>query len=234
MTYLVKALTAAKAVDISGKQVLWAANQLGLVADQDIVPFQNNTAAWSVLAGPDLGNVLRAMPMSDAGAAATGVTATDAGVGEVHKTVISLNALAMTLTDVAATGQWGAAKLYDFPTGNIMVLGAVVDADITLVETWWVDNITGSMGVGTAPNTDATTIATTRQNIVAVTNIAALAAQVGPINAQSTAALVTGAAGTTDADAYLNVKIADNAAHCPDLVSNGTFASDTVWSKGKQ
>lgn len=44
--------------------------------------------------------------------------------------------------------------------------------------------------------------------------------------------LHSAAAAGTDLDLNLNIKIADNAAHCPNLVSNGTFGSDTVWTKG--
>ena len=148
-------------------------------------------------------------------------------------TTLTLAATPITLTDVAGTGQWGTVELYDFPAGSIMTLGAVTNAAITLTETWWKDDIAGTFGVGTAANTDASTIATTRQNIQTVTNIAALAAQTGPVTGQSTAVAFAGAAGGTDSKVYLNVKITDDAAHCPDLVTNGAFTGNaTSWNLG--
>lgn len=150
----------------------------------------------------------------------------------IHETTFTLTATPLTLADDAGQGQWAAVKLYDFPAGNIVTMGAVLDGDITLVETWWVDNIAGDVGVGSAATTDGTTLATTEQNVIPTTAIAALTAQAGPVAAQSTGSLHSSAAGATDIDLYLNIRIDDNAAHCPDLVSNGAFATDTVWTKG--
>lgn len=157
----------------------------------------------------------------------------------VHKSVFTLTAQPLTFTDDAGVGQWAALKLLDFPAGNIITLGASADTTLTLNEAWWVDNITGSFGVGTTANADASTIATTRQNILQVTNISALTAQVGPMTGQSTGGVTTGVAAGTDADCVLNIKIADNAAHCPDSVTNGAFTGastswtlDTGWAYG--
>ena len=153
--------------------------------------------------------------------------------GVVHKSVFTLAAQPITLTDDAGNGQWAAVSLLDFPAGNIVTLGAVINASITLNETWWVDNAAGTVGLGTTANADGTTIATTRQNIIAVTNIAALTAQTGVINAQSTGVGTTGVAGGTDAKCVLNIKITDSAAHMPDVVTNGAFTgAATGWTLG--
>ncbi len=112
------------------------------------------------------------------------------------------------------------------------MLGAVVDADITLSETWWVDTTEGDVGMGTIAPTGGDALAATEQNIIATTQVAALVAQAGPIDAQSAGVATLGGAGGTDSDAYLNVRIDDNAAHMPSVVTNGTFASDTGWTKG--
>jgi len=168
----------------------------------------------------------------DVGAAGAGVTAEEFGNALTHQSVLTLDALEITLTDDAGAGQYGTLPLYEFPAGNIMVLGAVIDAEITLNETWWVDNIPGDVGIGTAAVANGDALATTEQDILATTPIAALVAQVGPIDAQSVAALTTAAAGTDDAIAHLNVRIDDNAAHMPTVVTNGTFGADTDWTKG--
>lgn len=185
--------------------------------------------------GPDNTVVAEDQRLADTTSAGTKSGATvraDEKGAVIHETTFTLTNTPLTLADDAGVGQWATVKLYDFPAGNIVTLGAVLDADIALTETWWVDTITGSFGVGSAPNTDASTIATTRQNIIPVTNIAALVAQAGPVTGQSTGSLHSAAAAGTDLDLNLNIKIADNAAHCPNLVSNGTFGSDTVWTKG--
>ena len=104
-------------------------------------------------------------------------------------------------------------KLYDMPAGNHIFLGATIDADLTLTEAAWTDAAEGDVGLGTTAVTDGNALATTEQNIIATTAIAAMTAQVGPINAKSTAAAVIGAAGSTDSDVYLNVRIDDAAAH---------------------
>lgn len=145
----------------------------------------------------------------------------------VHRSVLTLTATPITLTDDAGVGQYGGVKLYDFPAGNIHILGAVVDADITLTGTEWLDTAAGDIGLGTTAVTNGDALATTEQNIVATTEIAALAAQVGPINAQSAASVSLPAAGGTDADLYLNVRIDDNAAH---ITSAGTITGTVTVS----
>lgn len=215
-----------------------------------VVPTSNGQNVTSVATAADYttwtlttaGASLAATNETDAGAVSNAVgvgtkvgatVAVTETTGDLVKTVLTLTATPVTLTDDAGAGQWAAVEVYDFPAGNIMTLGAVVDADITLAETWWVDASTGTVGVGTAANTDASTIATTRQNVVQVTNIAALTAQVGPIDAQSSAVGFGGAAGGTDSKLYLNIKIADDGAHCPDLVTNGAFTGNaTGWTLG--
>ncbi len=160
------------------------------------------------------------------------VSVVEQGSAILHRSVLTLTATPITLTDDPGVGQYGTIKLYDFPAGNIVTLGAVIDAELTLNETWWVDASEGDVGLGTVATADGQALATTKQNIIATTAIAAMTAQVGPIDAQSTGGLSTGAAGGTDADLILNVRIDDSALHMPNVVTNGTMASDTGWVKG--
>ena len=160
------------------------------------------------------------------------VTVVEQGNGVDHKTIFTLTATPITLTDDAGVGQYGGVKFYDMPAGNHHFIGAVVDADLTLNETWWTDAAEGDVGLGTTAVTDGNALATTEQNIIATTAIAALVAQVGAINAGSSAAATVAAAGAADTDLYLNVRIDDSAAHMPDAVTNGAFGSDTAWTKG--
>lgn len=153
--------------------------------------------------------------------------------GVVYRNVFTLDAQAITLTDDLGVGQHGSISLLNFPAGNIVTLGAVINADITLNEAWWVDTIAGDVGLGTTAVTDGNALATTEQNIITTTAIAALVAQAGPIDAQSTGVGTSGAAGGTDAVLTLNVRIDDDAAHMPNVVTNGTFTgAATGWTLG--
>lgn len=156
------------------------------------------------------------------------VSAVEYGNGAVHKTVLTLTATPITLTDEGGVGQYGGVKIYDFPAGNIVTLGASIDADLTLTETEWLDTAEGDVGLGTTAPDDGNALATTEQNIIATTAIAAMTAQVGPINAQSADQATLGAAGGTDSDLYLNVRIDDNAAH---ITGGGTITGTVtvVW-----
>src|SRR5207245_10031196 len=94
----------------------------------------------------------------------------------VHPAVLPLTARPITLTDGPGVGQYGGVKLYDFPAGNILPLGAVIDAEILLL-TPFINTATGNIGLGTVAPTTGGALTTTKQNIVAATAIAALVAK---------------------------------------------------------
>jgi len=152
--------------------------------------------------------------------------------GVVKQSVITLLDQAIELTDEAGAGQFGSVLLKTMPAGNIHFLGAVLEADIRLVGADWLDTAEGDVALGTTAVTDADALATTEENIIGTTAIAALAAQAGPIDAQADATLISGAAGGTDVEVHLNVLIDDDAAHMGDVITNGAFAADTDWTKG--
>lgn len=141
------------------------------------------------------------------------VTAAETVLGDVHKTVLTMASTPITLTDEGGVGQYGGVKLYDFPAGNIQILGAILDASITLL-TPFIDTAEGDVGIGTTAVTDGNALATTEQNIIPTTAIAALVSKVGPIDAISATASQIQLNGTATAiDAYINVRIDDDAAH---------------------
>ena len=162
-------------------------------------------------------------------ATGSGVTAVEYGNGTVHKTVITLTAASFGVLDEAEAGQYGGIKLYDLPAGNVVFLGATIDADITLVGEEWLDNAEGDVGLGTTVVTNADALATTEQNIIPTTAVAALVAQVGPINASSADTATVNAAGGTDTDIILNVRVDDNAAHIA-ATATVTGTVTIVWA----
>jgi len=157
------------------------------------------------------------------------VTAVETGMGGFHKTVLTLAATPITLTDEAGVGQYGGTKLYDFPAGNIKLLGATVDVDLTLTNAAWTDAAEGDVAVGSGVPADATALDATAVDIIPETAIAAMTAQVGAINCQSTGNIAPlGSAGGTDDDLNINVRIDDAAAHITD---GGTMTGTVtfVW-----
>ncbi len=149
--------------------------------------------------------------------------------GVIHKTVLTLTNTPIVLTDDAGQGQYGSIKLYDMPAGNNVFLGATIDADLTLTDEAWTDAAEGDVGLGTTAVTNGDALATTEQDIIATTAIAAMTAQSGPIDASSASIGIFGAAGAADTDIYLNVRIDDAEAHNTD---GGTITGTVtlVWA----
>jgi hypothetical protein len=160
------------------------------------------------------------------------VSVAEYGDGVLHKTVLTLTAMPITLTDDSTVGQFGGVKIYDMPAGNVALLGAVIDAVLTLTAADWTDAAEGDVGLGSTVVDDGDALATTEQNIVNTTAIPAMTAQVGSIDAMSNGASGGVVVGTTasPADIFLNVRIDDAAAH----ITDGGFITGTVtllWSK---
>lgn len=160
------------------------------------------------------------------------VAVVEQGSGGIHKSVFTLTATPVTLTDDPGNGAYAALKLYDFPAGNIIAIGASINANLTLIQAWWVDNKDGDVGLGTVATAVGTALTGTTQNIIATTATTS-AAQVASLNTQSTGVATSGVAGGTDADVVLNIRVDDDALHFPDIVTNGAFTGNaTGWTLG--
>jgi hypothetical protein len=159
-------------------------------------------------------------------AAGTGNVASEQ-VGTVHKTVLTLTALSVTMTDATTAGNQGLQKIYDFPEGNILILGATTDLAIAAGVGGITDTaaVVGSIGSVAASNADAT-LTSTEANIVPSTS-ATLTGGVGAFGGQSTAsAMLDGTA--TAVDAYLNFAVPDAGSTGNDTMSvTGTVT--LVW-----
>lgn len=124
--YLVKAKTDATVVDVSGNKVNLAAGESALVPDKDYKIYENNSAAWDIVAGSSaIETILAAInnanaPGTGTVTALTGLAASDKGTGEIHTTVLTLTDVALAVTDALA---YASQLLYSFPAGRIAVLG---------------------------------------------------------------------------------------------------------------
>lgn len=140
-------------------------------------------------------------------AAATGNVASES-MGVVNKTLLTLSAVAIAVTDANA---YGGVKLYDFPEGRILILGVTssiqwaVTTDRTASSGTINDSASLTWALGTAVASNAT-LATTMVDLIPKTT-KVLAAATTALNTASTAALAASAQfdGTgTAKDAYLN------------------------------
>lgn len=138
-------------------------------------------------------------------AAGTNVTAVEYGNNAVHKTVLTLAATPITLTDEAGVVLYGGQKVYDFPEGLLVFLGAALDADVAVAGSLNAD-ADGDVGLGTVTASNNATLATTEQNLIPTTAIAQLVSSAGPCDCQSTSTesgtILDGT--TTAVDAFLN------------------------------
>lgn len=159
-------------------------------------------------------------------AAGTGNVATEQS-GPVHTTVLTITALSITMTDATTAGCHGSQKIYDFPAGNIVILGATTDLAITAGAGGITDTaaVVGSVGSATV-GTDNATLSGTEANIVPST-AASLTGGVGACDGQSTGVVVLDGTDTA-ADAYLNLAVPDAGSSANDTISvSGTVT--LVW-----
>ena len=169
-----------------------------------------------------------------AAAAAIGAVA---GVGNtavvdragVQRVIITLEDLTIAGIDETGVTAYCSQKIYDFPEGAILMLGATMDLVITKSSLGVDNNAAGDIGLGSvAANNDATPLATTEQNIIPNTATLLSGGAMAACHAQSTATENAVLDGTgTAIDVFLNVLVDDgnqdiNTTPC-DLIFNGTI-----------
>jgi len=151
----------------------------------------------------------------------TGVVATESSRGAVQRTLLTLTNTPVTMTDDAGVAQWGSAgKIYTFPQGLILTLGAVLTGNLTLGTTGtFIDAFTGVNAIGTATATTGATLVGTEADILQSTANAEAASKIAAVDSVSIATALTESGarhfdGTTTAKAaFLNFAIADHASH---------------------
>jgi hypothetical protein len=159
------------------------------------------------------------------------VSAAEYTDGIINKTVLTLTATPITITDDAGVSQYGGAgKIYDLPEGSIAVVGCVIDGDLTLGTTGTIITTYGSnVALGTATATTGSTLTGTEADIMASVANGTAAAKVAAVGATSAAmTLLNGTA--TAKDVFLNVVIADDATHTS---GTGTFTGTVtmLWTR---
>ncbi len=153
--------------------------------------------------------------------AGTGVAITSEKDAVVHKTLITITALSVTTTDAGAAGAHGSQKIYDFPEGNILVLGGVMDLTTLAGAGGIADTaaLISSLGTVAAVNDNAT-LTTTEANIIPSTS-GTLVAGAGTMKGKSTTPAPFDGT-TTPVDVFLNFAMPDA----------GSTANDTLTVSG--
>lgn len=161
-------------------------------------------------------------------ASVTGLTCAEYGDGIVHKTVLTFADVDFALTDEAGVVAYVGQKVYDFPAGAILMLGAVLDVDLTKSSAGVNDDWDGDVGVGTTTAGNNNALATTEQDIIPTTATPQAVAGATTANAQSTASENKVHDGTSTAkDCFVNFLV-DDADHdvtgtACNLIANGTL-----------
>lgn len=185
----------------------------------------DRSAAAEIVEALDGGGTLTDTPLTTVGLGAkNGATVTAVeNVGLVHKTVLTLASTPIATVDAGAAGAHGGVKVYDFPEGNILVLGAVTDLS-TLAGAGGVADtaaVVGSLG-STLVATDNATLTSTEANVVPSTS-GTLVAGAGSIDGVSTGVVVLDGTATP-ADLYLNLAMPDAGSSADDSIAvSGTI-----------
>lgn len=174
-----------------------------------------------VVAGKVVTNVT-----SEVGALVASLNITEELVdGPVRKVKLTCVAMPLVLTDESGVTVWSGTKIYDFPAGMLLFLGANIVGELTGVEVnaTFVGDV--ALGTATADNT-ATPMVTVQQDLLQNTAVAAATAKVAPVDAVSVATALTESGArwhdgrATAKDMHLNFLIDEDGANA---TSTGLF-----------
>lgn len=165
-----------------------------------------------------------------AGAAnGTGVTATEYGNSTIHRTVLTLDDVVMALTDVASTVAYTALKVYDFPAGAFLFLGATADLVITKDAAGVNDDWDGDFSLGTVTASNNNSLSSTEADLIPSTQTPQAQSGATTAKGQTTTALSSVIFDGTSVpkDAFLNILVddgdQDTTATPTNLVVSGTI-----------
>src|SRR4051794_36785010 len=102
-------------------------------------------------------------------AAGTGAVATEYGDGRFHQTLLTFTNTPVVLADNAGVVAYGSQKVYDFPAGAILFLGAVADLALTKSSAGVNLDWDGDFSVGSVAANNGAALATTEQDMIPTT-----------------------------------------------------------------
>ncbi len=184
------------------------------------------------------GNLLQSIsatnPSGSGSTAVSSAVATETGAGAVHTTVLTFTNTAVALTDEAGVVAYAGTKVYDFPEGAILFLGATTNLALTKSSAGVNVDWDGDVSLGTITASNNATLSSTEQNLIPTTSTPQAVAGVSSAKSQSTATesgVIFNGTGTA-IDVYLNLLVDDadqdvTGTAC-NLILNGTIT--IVWA----
>lgn len=157
------------------------------------------------------------------------VAVAEYGSGAIHKSVFTLTALSVTMTDAGAAGCHGSHKIYDFPAGAIQILGASFNLTTLAGAGGIADNaaLVGSLGSVTTV-TDNATLTTTEADLIA-SYAGTLSGGAGVLTKYGSLVAAAFDGTSTAMDAYLNLAVPDAGSSANDTIAvAGTIT--IVWA----
>lgn len=139
----------------------------------------------------------------------SGMSCYEGGAHAFRQTKFSFSSCAFALTDVASTVAYSGKKIYAFPAGNILILGAT--ANLTLGKSSAGVNATwnGDFSLGTVTASNNATLSSTEANIIPSTATPAAVAGATTAKGINTAAIAPLDGTGTAVDLYLNFLVDD-------------------------
>lgn len=131
-------------------------------------------------------------------------TVDEQSAGVVHQTTITLNSYSLTMTDNASDACYGGVKIFDFPEGNILILGCTASLAVTKSGSGINADFDGDFSVGTATAGADATLSSTEANVIASTATPQAVSGVTTATGINTAAIDPLDGTATAKDLYLN------------------------------
>jgi hypothetical protein len=148
----------------------------------------------------------------------------------VHRTVLTLTAVPITITDATTNGAHGTRKLYDFPEGVIAVLGAVGNLTTTKSGATLDADAVVRFGIGSAAvGTNNDTLSSTEQDLGALTEVTLSSGNSSPKIKPTAAAYLDGSSSPAAARLNIAVAEADHGAGTSTITVSGTIT--ITWAK---
>lgn len=187
--------------------------------------YEGNSGKWVIISHSAEDGTL-----GKGSAATTAIVAREHGNFAIHKTVLTLTSLSLTIIDRGAGNVgYGGVKVYDFPAGAIEILGASANVTLLAGAGGIVDDWDGDFSLGTVTAAADNDLTGTEANVLPKTATIQATSGTGTAQGKSTTTEIGIHDGTSTAiDAYLNVMIDD-----ADISSNDTLAASgtitLVW-----
>ena len=164
---------------------------------------------------------------------ATNTVESNLNTGGVRSVTLTCTALDLAFTDQPGTVLYSGTKVYDFPEGMILFLGAVIDGSVTVAADTAGATFDGDVSLGTVTASNNTTLTSTEADLMISNSLTTAVAQVANCDSQSSATQVTESAavwldGTATAkDMYLNFVVDESAFNA---TGDGSFTGTIQFS----